>query len=107
MSRRVTMFVAVVALLVLIASLAACGGDPYAGTWTSSSGVKLVIAKANDGWWSIDTGTKFMPQVIYVAEINGELQTENGRNTFKRSGDKLEVTLAPGVPAATEFFTKQ
>jgi len=106
MSRRVTMFVAVVALLVLITSLAACGGgDPYAGTWTSSGGVKLVIAKANDGWWSIDNGTKVMPHVIYAAEVNGELQTGNGSNTFKRSGDKLEVTPAPGAPA-TEF-TKQ
>ena len=106
MRSRVILIVIVAALAAFTVLLSACGGgDPYTGTWTSPSSGTLTIKQSNDGWWSIDNGTKNMPHVIYAAEIGGELQTPNGRNTFKASGDKLEVTTAPGSPAIE--FTKQ
>jgi hypothetical protein len=102
MRSRAIVSAIVVALVALTVALAACGGDPYTGTWTSPTAGTFTIKSANEGWWSIDNGTKDMPHVFYAAEINGELQTPNGRNTFKISGDKLEVTMVPGEPA-TEF----
>jgi hypothetical protein len=113
MGSRGSMVGAVVLAVLVSTLLVACGGgNGYAGTWIGPS-VKagegqravLVIAKANEGWWSIDSGTKDMPHVIYAAEIGGELQTGNGRNTFRASGDKLLVTMFPGDPAVE--FTRQ
>ena len=112
MGGRGSMVGAVVLVVLVSMLLVACGGNDYTGTWIGPS-VKagngqravLVIAKANEGWWSIDSGTKDMPHVIYAAEIGGELQTGNGRNTFRASGDKLQVTMFPGDPAVE--FTRQ
>ena len=109
--------VVVVAVLLVIsaASFIGCGSDadPYAGTWlgptlgpspqADESRAQLTIEPASAGWWSIDGPGGVAP--FYAAEINGELQTANGRNTFKRVGNGLEVTLYPGAPATT--FTKQ
>lgn len=105
--RRKRWVVAVAFLLVLLsAMLSACGDeDPYSGTWTAPGDLKLVIAKANDGWWSIDGGTEDMPNIFSAAEIDGELQAANGSNTFRRVGDVLEVTLAPG--ASVTAFSKE
>jgi hypothetical protein len=104
-----------VLLLAASVSLAACGSDadPYTGTWLGptpsgspqpdESRAQLIIKPASSGWWSIDGPGRVEP--FYAAEISGELQTANGHNTFKRVGDRLEVTLSPGAPAVT--FTKQ
>jgi hypothetical protein len=96
-SRRIAWSVVVIALVVLAVTLAACGSnDPFSGTWTDSASTKLVIAKANEGWWSIDNVTLGGHHLSYGADIDGELQTANGRSAFKPSGDKLEWRLVPG-----------
>ena len=113
MDSRTSMVGAVVLVVLVSTLLGACGGgNDYAGTWIGPSvkagdgqrGV-LVITKANDGWWSIDSGTKDWPDVIYAAEIGGEAADGNARNTFRVSGDRLLVTTFPGAPA--EEFTRQ
>jgi hypothetical protein len=91
--------VTLIVLLALAITLGACGGDPYVGTWTAPGQGTFVIAKANDGWWSVDNGPKGSPHVVYCAEINGELQTANGRCTFKRSGEVLEFKVLPDSSA--------
>jgi hypothetical protein len=90
--------------VLLAVTLVACGdgGDSYAGTWRDpgNSTTTWAIAKANDGWWSIDNGPEGTPHITYAAEVNGQLETTNGRDTFTPDGDKLHVSLAGG---ATEF----
>jgi hypothetical protein len=85
---------------VLALGVAACGGsDPYSGTWRDpgDSTTTWEIARANDGWWSIDNGGAGTPNTFYAAEIDGQLQTTNGRDTFTPDDDKLHVSLAGGA----------
>lgn len=98
--RLIEWFVVLLVVVALALVATACGsGDPYSGTWTAPGQGTFVIAKANDGWWSIDNGSKGESHVTYAAEINGELQTANGRSTFKRVGDALEFKVLPDSPA--------
>jgi hypothetical protein len=97
-NRRIALTVVVLAVVVLALLASACGngGDPYAGTWYDSSHAKFVIAKASDGWYSIDNGPgPNAPHVFYAAELNGRLETPNARTTFSREGDTL-VMSGPG-----------
>jgi hypothetical protein len=106
--RTVTALILVTVLLTTM--LVACGGgDPYSGTWKApktsmSDPLTLVVKRANPGWWSF-TLLKSGPPADYAAEISGELQTANGGTTIKRSGDHLELTMAPGDPPIV--FTRQ
>lgn len=100
MNHRVALSVVVLVAVGFMMLATACGsGDPYSGTWTAPDQGTFVIAKANDGWWSIDNGPKGEPHVIYAAEIDGELQTANVRSTFNRAGDTLEFKVLPDSPA--------
>ena len=95
----VIMLVAIVAALGAVA----CGSsDPYTGTWRDpgDSTTTWVIAKAHDGWWSINNGPTGTPHITYAADVDGELQTTNARDTFSPDGDQLHVSLAGG---ATKF----
>jgi hypothetical protein len=88
-----------VAILVVVSACGCGSSDPYTGTWRDpgDSTTTWVIAEANDGWWSINNGPAGTPHITYAAEVNGELQTTNGRNTFTPDGDKLHVSLAGGA----------
>ena len=78
MSHRAARFAVILLVLAVLAvTVAACGDDdPYSGTWTDQGHGKVVIAKANEGWWSIDAGGTG-DHIVYAAEIGGELQTES------------------------------
>jgi hypothetical protein len=87
--------VAFVVLFALTVALQACGGDPYSGTWSDVGHTKYVIAKANDGWYSI--GATSSSPSMYAAELNGRLETNNARWTFSQSGDKLVMSGPDGI----------
>jgi hypothetical protein len=103
----VCVMVLVLAVLVLAAPGCGSGGDPYTGTWSApGNGGTFVIAKANDGWYSIDNGPDpDTPHIFYAAELNGELETTNARSTFKRVGDTLQLRMLPDSPVVE--LTKQ
>ena len=95
--RAARLAVTLLVLAVLAVTVAACGDDdPYSGTWTDQGHGKVVIAKANEGWWSIDAGGTG-DHIVYAAEIGGELQTANGRTSFRLSedADALEWKMLP------------
>ena len=61
----------------------------------------LIIKKANPGWWSVALQPTPGVSPNYAAEIDGELQSDNGVSTFKRSGDRLVFTLDRGAQPIT------
>jgi hypothetical protein len=88
-NRRIALPVLMLTVAVLVLAATGCSSDdPYSGTWSAPDDRgTFVIAKASDGWWSIDIGPG--GKTIYGADIDGELQTANGRSSFKPDGDAL------------------
>ncbi|HSQ22333.1 MAG TPA: hypothetical protein VLQ52_06040 [Coriobacteriia bacterium] len=100
MRQRVCWPIFLVGLVAVLfaATVLACGGDPYTGTWSGGADTgTFKIQKANAGWWSIEMVDAPTP-LSYAAEIEGELQTANGVSAFKRSGDKLLFTVLDAPP---------
>ena len=118
MSRLLRWSIVIAAVVLLAgasASLLGCGSsDPYSGTWKATPGahngftstpgggsLTLIIKKANPGWWSVALQPTPGVSPNYAAEIDGELQSDNGVSTFKRSGDRLVFTLDRGAQPIT------
>jgi hypothetical protein len=96
-NRRIALSLLVLTVAVVALVATACGSsDPYSGTWSAPDDRgTFVIAKTSDGWWSIDIGPG--GKTVYGADIGGELQTANGRSSFKPDGDALLFRSLPGA----------
>jgi hypothetical protein len=106
MRGRTAVIAVALSLVVLSIALLGCGsgGDPYTGKW-AGSGWSFTIKPAHKGWWSIQVSTVPDAPVSYGADVNGELQTVDGFDTFRSSGGKLEFWQL-GMPHTVEL-TKQ
>jgi len=97
-------------LLVTVATIAACGSDPYSGTWKGDvmgQAFTLNIEKSGDNW-VVTSPDDTKGKKITGTEENGKLVLKDPASpestmTFERKDDKLVMTAA----GLTVEMTKQ